>query len=175
MGFSLYCPSSLDLLHFVVRERRGATAEPSRSHRGAVAENALAPRPMAQARPKPRAQALQGWEAELGSTMAKAGEWATNLSPELKGASGAMSQSLDKAWQQWKKKVRKSLKNQRHQQWAASRAAHASLMRLGMPQDRWANWHVLAAPQGGHDAWKKAWLRAAEDPAARLWILHSED
>lgn len=121
------------------------------------------------------AQALQGWEAELGSTMAKAGEWATNLSPELKGASGAMSQSLDKAWQQWKKKARKSLKNQRHQEWAVSRAAHASLMRRGMPQDRWANWHVLAATQGGHDAWKKAWLAHSEDPAARLWILHSED
>ena len=121
------------------------------------------------------AQALQGWEVELGSTMAKAGEWATNLSPELKGASGAMSQSLDKAWQQWKKKVRKSLKNQRHQAWSASRAAHASLMRRGMPQDRWANWHVLAATQGGHDAWKKAWLAHSEDPAARLWILHSED
>ena len=30
MGFSEYCPSSLDILHFVVRERRGATAELSR-------------------------------------------------------------------------------------------------------------------------------------------------
>merc|ERR1712185_606453 len=27
MGFSRYCPSSLDLPHFVVRECRGATAE----------------------------------------------------------------------------------------------------------------------------------------------------
>ena len=33
MGFSRYCPSSLDLLHFVLRERRGATAEPQQRMR----------------------------------------------------------------------------------------------------------------------------------------------
>ena len=38
MGFSRYCPSSLDLTNFVVRECRGATAEPPQSHRGATAE-----------------------------------------------------------------------------------------------------------------------------------------
>merc|ERR1712216_605900 len=34
MGLSRYCLSSLDLLHFVVREHRGAVAEPPRSRRG---------------------------------------------------------------------------------------------------------------------------------------------
>lgn len=121
------------------------------------------------------AKVLHGWEAELASTIDMAGDWATDLSPELQGASGALSQSMNKAWQQWKKKVRKSLKSKRHQEWVVARDAHASLMHKGMPQDRWANWHVLASKSGGHAAWKKAWLAPSEDVAARLWILHSED
>ena len=36
MGFSRYCPNSLDLLHFVVPERRGSIPEPRRSHRGGI-------------------------------------------------------------------------------------------------------------------------------------------
>jgi hypothetical protein len=82
---------------------------------------------------------------------------------------------MNKAWQQWKKKVRRSLKSNRHQEWLVARDAHASLMHKGMPQDRWANWHVLASKNGGHAAWKEAWLAPSEDVAARLWILHSED
>ena len=55
MGFSRYCPSSLDLPHFVVRECRGATAEPPRRSARAGPDG-----------PSPaRGQILEIWDLEI--------------------------------------------------------------------------------------------------------------
>ena len=51
-------------------------------------------------------------------------------------------------------KMRKSLKASRAKEWTAARLGCASLMRKGSPQDRWANWHVLAGNAAG--AWQAA-------------------
>ena len=53
MGFSRYCPSSLDLPNFVVRE-------PPRSHRGATAEECSSRSKSAQAWPRPGQASI--WE-----------------------------------------------------------------------------------------------------------------
>ena len=61
-GFSRYCPSSLDLTNFVVRECRGATARPSRSHRRGVVKQV-------QVRPglahRTRSGNLQIWDLKI--------------------------------------------------------------------------------------------------------------
>lgn len=87
----------------------------------------------------------------------------------LDGPSGALRAATTKAWNQWKAKLRKSLKGTRSQEWTAARRACASLVRGGKPQDRWANWHVLAGEN--HDRWRQEWLKEECGLAAQVWCF----
>ena len=87
----------------------------------------------------------------------------------LDGPSGALRAATTKAWNQWKAKLRKSLKGTRSQEWTAARRACASLVREGKPQDRWANWHVLAGEH--HDRWRQEWLEEECGLAAQVWCF----
>lgn len=95
--------------------------------------------------------------------------WANDIAPELQGPSGAMEAAMAKAWRQWNAKVRKAIKGRRSREWAAARLACESLVRQGLPQDRWANWHVLAGDRAG--AWKAAWLSEETTLKAVIWVL----
>lgn len=91
-----------------------------------------------------------------------------DLAPELSGAGGAFERGVDKAWTQWLKKFRRALKSKRAEAWTASQKAQGGLMREGMPQDRWANWHVLAGAEV--DAWNKAWMAEPEVLTTSVWL-----
>lgn len=90
------------------------------------------------------------------------------LAPELSGAGGAFEKGVDKAWTQWLKKFRRALKSKRSEAWDARQKAQDILMREGVPQDRWANWHVLA----GEDvnAWNEAWMAEPEVLTTSVWL-----
>ncbi|HBS20546.1 MAG TPA: hypothetical protein DEA66_06840, partial [Flavobacteriales bacterium] len=90
-------------------------------------------------------------------------------SPELKGPAGALEAATAKAWKQWMAKLRKHLKGSRAQAWASARRGCESLVRAGVPQDRWANWHVLA--QGQAEAWKAQWLSKTDSLETVVWVL----
>lgn len=111
-------------------------------------------------------RALHDWNKRVQT-------WATEVSPELKGAVGALEASTQKAWKQWMGKLRKSLKAARAKEWAAARSGCASLMRQGMPQDRWANWHILAGSAVG--AWQAQWLAETKDLRMAVWVLEDLD
>ena len=90
------------------------------------------------------------------------------LASELSGAGGAFEKGVDKAWTQWLKKFRRALKSKRTEAWAASQKAQNTLMREGVPQDRWANWHVLAGEEV--DAWNEAWMAEPEVLTTSVWL-----
>jgi len=93
------------------------------------------------------------------------------VSPTLEGASGALAAAAGKSLEQWLKKMRRALKSQRQEEWEAARRACDSLMRKGMPQDRWAHWHVLAGSDRRLADWNKAWLNAEGGLEARVWVF----
>ena len=111
-------------------------------------------------------QALAQWNRDVQA-------WASDMSPELKGPAGALEASTAKAWKQWMAKVRKSLKGSRAREWASARRACATLMRAGVPQDRWANWHVLAG--GRAEAWKAQWLAETDELKTLVWVLEDQN
>lgn len=111
-------------------------------------------------------QALAQWNQDVQA-------WASDISPELKGPAGALEASTAKAWKQWMAKVRKSLKGSRAREWASARRACATLMRAGVPQDRWANWHVLAG--GRAEAWKAQWLSETDELKSLVWVLEDQN
>ncbi|HAI01518.1 MAG TPA: hypothetical protein DCL98_08425 [Flavobacteriales bacterium] len=94
------------------------------------------------------------------------------LASELSGAGGAFEKGVDKAWTQWLKKFRRALKSQRPEAWSASQKAQSALMREGVPQDRWANWHVLAG--GEVNAWNEAWMAEPEVLTTSVWLHRPE-
>lgn len=127
---------------------------------------------------------LDGWMAEWGQEAEahqrdlqdwnkRVQSWAAEVSPELRGAVGALEASTHKAWKQWMGKMRKSLKASRAKEWTAARLGCASLMRKGSPQDRWANWHVLAGNAAG--AWQAEWLSETKDLRTAVWVLEDLD
>lgn len=95
-------------------------------------------------------------------------ETGTAFAPELAGAGGAFEKGVDKAWTQWLKKFRRALKAKRAEAWSASQAAQKTLMREGVPQDRWSNWHVLAGEEVG--AWNEAWMAEPEVLTTSVWL-----
>jgi hypothetical protein len=90
------------------------------------------------------------------------------LASELSGAGGAFEKGVDKAWTQWLKKFRRALKSQKPEAWSASQQAQGALMRDGVPQDRWANWHVLAGEEV--NAWNEAWMAEPEVLTTSVWL-----
>ena len=90
------------------------------------------------------------------------------LASELSGAGGAFEKGVDKAWTQWLKKFRRALKSRRPEAWSASQKAQSALMREGVPQDRWANWHVLAGEEV--NAWNEAWMAEPEVLTTSVWL-----
>ena len=107
-------------------------------------------------------EALVEWNRNLQA-------WASDISPELKGPAGALEAATAKVWKQWMAKLRKHLKGSRAQAWASARRGCESLVRAGVPQDRWANWHVLA--QGQAEAWKAQWLSKTDALETVVWVL----
>ncbi|MGB1577916.1 MAG: bacillithiol biosynthesis protein BshC [Flavobacteriales bacterium] len=93
------------------------------------------------------------------------------VSPTLDGASGALSAAAGKSLDQWLKKMRRALKSERQEEWDAARRACGTLMRKGVPQDRWAHWHVLAGSDRRLADWNKAWLNAEGGLEARVWVF----
>ena len=90
------------------------------------------------------------------------------LASELSGAGGAFEKGVDKAWTQWLKKFRRALKSQQPEAWSAFQKAQGALMREGVPQDRWANWHVLAGEEV--NAWNEAWMAEPEVLTTSVWL-----
>ena len=85
MGFSQYCPSSLDLTNFVVRECRGATAEECASRSKS-----------AQAWPRPRSGNLEIWgpgNPEILDPTNEKNENLKNLKIQIRSA-----QNVGKVW-----------------------------------------------------------------------------
>ena len=83
------------------------------------------------------------------------------------GFTGAMQASIDKTRKQWMKKLRRSLKQSRPEDWSRAQKALSSMIRAGKPQDRWANWHVLGGDQV--EEWTKAWLNPEVGLKASVW------
>ena len=94
------------------------------------------------------------------------------LAAELSGAGGAFEKGVDKAWAQWLKKFRRALKSKRPEAWRASQKAQNMLMREGVPQDRWANWHVLAGEEVS--AWNGAWMAEPEVLTTSVLLHHPQ-
>ncbi len=90
------------------------------------------------------------------------------LASELSGAGGAFEKGVDKAWTQWLKKFRRALKSQQPEAWSAFQKAQGALMREGVPQDRWANWQVLAGEEV--NAWNEAWMAEPEVLTTSVWL-----
>lgn len=97
--------------------------------------------------------------------------WSSAVVPAASGAMGAFDASVQKAWAQFLKKVRRALKGQRSEEWAQARQACGWLMRRGTPQDRWANWHVLAGSSEEAKRWGAAWLDEGAGLEARVWCF----
>ena len=94
-------------------------------------------------------------------------EWVLKEAPELEGPTAAFTAATNKAWGQWMTKVRRALKGTRAKEWARAQQAHASLMREGKPQDRWASWHVLSG--GDWPRWNQDWLDKTKGMEALVW------
>jgi uncharacterized protein YllA (UPF0747 family) len=93
------------------------------------------------------------------------------VSPTLEGASGALAAAVSKSTGQWMKKLRRALKSERQEEWEAARRACGTLMRKGIPQDRWAHWHVLAGTDRRLAEWNEAWLDVECGLEARVWVF----
>ncbi len=90
------------------------------------------------------------------------------FAPELSGSGGAFEKGVDKVWGQWLKKFRRAMKAKRPDAWGMSQRAQKTMMREGVPQDRWANWHVLAGEEV--DAWNEAWMAEPEVLTTSVWL-----
>ena len=121
---------------------------------------------------------LDRWMAELGPELNRQEtelrrwqdcqmEWVMQEAPELSGPTSAFTAATNKAWGQWMTKARRALKGRRAKEWARARQAHASLVREGKPQDRWASWHVLSGGDWGR--WNQTWLDRGEGVEALVW------
>ena len=106
-------------------------------------------------------------ELELRQWQQRQQEWVLQEAPSLEGPTAAFKAAIDKAWGQWLTKVRRALKGTRAKEWARARQAHASLVRSGKPQDRWANWHVLSG--GEWNQWNQVWLDKVQGVEALVW------
>ena len=113
--------------------------------------------------------ALQSQRSALDTWHQKHQAWAVQLSQEMKGPAKALESATSKAWEQWLAKLRRSLKGLRSKSWAEARTAHAFLIRRGVPQDRWANWHVLSGLNVKD--WCSAWLDESAGLGARVWCF----
>ena len=60
------------------------------------------------------------------------------------------------------------MKAKRPDAWGMSQRAQKTIMREGVPQDRWANWHVLAGEEV--DAWNEAWMAEPEVLTTSVWL-----
>ena len=109
--------------------------------------------------------------SELARWTAGVEAWSSEVVPSASGAMGAFDASVQKAWSQFLKKVRRALKGQRAEEWAQARQACGWLMRRGAPQDRWANWHVLAGSSEEAKRWGEAWLDEGAGLEARVWCF----
>ena len=111
--------------------------------------------------------ALKQQEKELHQWQERQREWVQREAPALEGPTASFTAATNKAWGQWMTKVRRSLKGSRAKEWARARHAHASLVRDGKPQDRWANWHVLSG--GDWRSWNQAMLGDDFGVEALVW------
>lgn len=114
---------------------------------------------------------LKRMHSELAHWMSRVEAWSSVSVPGASGAAGAFDASVQKAWAQWLKKVRRALKGQRAEEWGQARRACESLMRRGTPQDRWANWHVLAGSCEEASRWSESWLDEEAGLEARVWLF----
>lgn len=121
---------------------------------------------------------VEPFQTQVAELMEMRDTWAARVqrvgrevSPTLEGASGALAAAAGKSLEQWFKKMRRALKSQRQEEWEAARRACGSLMQKGMPQDRWAHWHVLAGSDRRLADWNKAWLNAEGGLEARVWVF----
>ena len=112
---------------------------------------------------------LNRQEAELRQWQERQLEWVRHEAPELEGPTAAFTAATDKAWGQWMTKMRRALKGTRAKEWARAQQAHASLVRDGKPQDRWASWHVLSGGDWGR--WNQMWLDGEEGVEALVWAF----
>ena len=115
--------------------------------------------------------ALQSLEANMQTWLNQAVDLSSDVVPSASGATGALESGVQKAWAQWLKKVRRSLKGQRAEAWGEARRACEFLMRRGVPQDRWANWHVLAGSSLEAARWREAWLVNDGELMTRVWCF----
>lgn len=121
---------------------------------------------------------LNRQETELRQWQEHQLEWVLQEVPVLEGPTAAFTAATNKAWGQWMTKMRRALKGTRAKEWARAQKAHASLVRDGKPQDRWASWHVLSG--GDWSRWNQAWLDGGEGVEALVWSfvpqeLHDND
>lgn len=112
---------------------------------------------------------LEALSSEMDLWLRKVDAWASSSLTGASALSGAFESGVQKEWAQWLKKIRRVLKGQRAEEWAQARRACESLVRRGVPQDRWANWHVLAGSVDEVERWKDAWLNPAAGLEARVW------
>lgn len=119
---------------------------------------------------------LEAVRGHMAKALAEARALGDEISPQLAGPTGALEAGWEKAWGQWQKKARRALKESRGDAWRANCEAGEWLVRQGLPQDRWANWHVLAhslAAASGRE-WIEAWLAAPnEELETRVWQVTS--
>ncbi|MDA0903120.1 MAG: bacillithiol biosynthesis BshC [Bacteroidetes bacterium] len=123
---------------------------------------------------KPHQRHLEALGRGLERAVAEIAAWGVNESDQMAGASGALGASLDKAWIQWRKKFRNVLRGSRGAEWAAAVEAGLWLCAHNVPQDRFANWHVLAHTLGGVSAevWSESWLKDVDDGLTpQVWWL----
>lgn len=116
---------------------------------------------------------LNRQEMELRRWQERQLEWVRQEAHELEGPTAAFTAATNKAWGQWMTKVRRALKGRRAKEWARAQQAHASLMREGKPQDRWASWHVLSG--GDWSRWNEAWLHGGAGVEALVWSFVPQD
>ena len=119
---------------------------------------------------------LKEFEPKLASLKAKHDAWMEEVNtwtedeiPALSGASGALRAASNKAWEQWRRKLGKTLKGSRSEDWQLARNACTWLFRNGQPQDRWANWAVLAQTDERLDEWTEEWGNPDLGLAAQVW------
>ena len=110
----------------------------------------------------------------LEMALAEIAAWGVSQSDQMAGATGALGSSMDKAWMQWRKKFRNVLRGSRAAEWASAVEAGQWLCSKNMPQDRFANWHVMACILGGvsAEAWSEAWLKDVDEGLTpQVWWL----
>ena len=114
---------------------------------------------------------LDGMERQIKNWAAELGHWASAKIPQARGAAGALEASVRKSWEQWLKKVRRSVKGADANKWANAKEAHGHLVRRNIPQDRWANWLVLAGSDERLRTWHQSWLDADVGLATQVWVF----